>query len=94
MTILITKITDSKFVAKVIDPVVSYMSAPNPDDFVQFENGINAEGETWEQALRNIKKEISKYLSVYQTANGALPTFIGCKTTITTEGTTFEDILK
>lgn len=95
MIIVIRKQSDGKFVANVDDPTVTFMSDPNPDDFGPFRNGIIADGNTWGEALENIKRQINEYISVYNRAKGELPEFAdNGVATIISENTTLADLLK
>jgi len=95
MIIVIRKQTEDKFVAHVDDPIVTHQSDPNFDALKPFQNGIIAEGNTWGEALENIKKKINKYIDGYKGATGNFPSFTKDGTaTIISENTTMDDFLK
>lgn len=95
MIIIIRKQTDGKFVAHVDDPIVTYQSDSNSNAFKPFQNGIIADGNTWGDALENIKKEINQYIDAYKRTRGDYPSFTKNGTaTIISENTTIDDLLK
>lgn len=69
------KKTGNIYTAQVANPVVTYISAPNSDDFTPFRNGITATGITVNEAFENIKKNINKYITAYIRATGDSPKF-------------------
>lgn len=93
MTIIISKQRDGKFVAKVDDPVITYIS--ESADFKPFRDGISTVGNTWGEAFGNIKMQIDRYISVYKNVTGELPGFIyDGNATIINENINYVDLLK
>lgn len=95
MLIVIGKESANKFLAFVADPVLTFASGEHETEFEPFRNGIFACGETWGEALENIKSQINKYVNVYKIAMGGFPQFIqDGKAKIITEDVVVEDFLK
>lgn len=94
MIIVIRKEPNNKFLAFVADPKSTFVSGYEIE-FEPFRNGIVAEGQTWGEALENIKHQVDKYREVHIKAMNEEPEFIkNGQVTIITEGAVFEDFLK
>lgn len=94
MIIVIRKQPENDFVAFVADPVCTYWSDQFANDFAPFKNGIAAKGNTWAEALENIKGRINEYRNVFMNATRREPEFIeDGKATIITEKFDIDDFL-